>query len=79
MVFGNDVKVDLRLLDIPFAEEALKGVVMEIEDSLYPNFGNVWAGSDVNEAFKDVEVVVFFGGFPRKEGMERKELLEKNS
>lgn len=44
---------------------------MEIEDALYTNISKVWAGSDVREAFQDVEVVVFFGGFPRKEGMER--------
>ncbi len=28
--------------------------------------------------FKDADVIVFFGGFPRKKGMERKDLLQKN-
>ena len=50
-VFGENVKIDLRLLDIPFADQALKGVVMEIEDALYTNISKVWAGSDVREAF----------------------------
>lgn len=35
-------------------------------------------GSDVLEMFKDIDVGVFIGGFPRKEGMERKDLLQRN-
>ena len=32
-------------------------------------------GSDPYELFKDLDLGMFVGGFPRKEGMERKELL----
>lgn len=28
--------------------------------------------------FKDADVIIFIGGFPRKKGMERKDLLQKN-
>ena len=35
-------------------------------------------GIDAEIALKDVEVAIFLGGFPRKKGMERKELIEKN-
>ena len=28
--------------------------------------------------FKDADVIIFLGGFPRKPGMERKDLLKKN-
>lgn len=77
-VFGPDVKIDLRLLDIPPMEQVLKGVIMEIEDGAYPLLEHVSSGSDPKEMFKDIDVGVFFGGFPRKPGMERKDLLKIN-
>lgn len=38
----------------------------------------VVSGSNPNEMFKDADVIVFIGGFPRKKGMERKDLLDMN-
>mmetsp|Transcript_24749 Transcript_24749/g.21932 ORF Transcript_24749/g.21932 Transcript_24749/m.21932 type:complete len:167 (-) Transcript_24749:545-1045(-) len=77
-VFGKKVGIELRLLDIPQAEKALDGVIMELKDCAFPNLKNVQGGSDPEIVFKDCDVVVFIGGFPRKKGMERKELLEIN-
>lgn len=77
-VFGPDVRIDLRLLDIPPMEQVLKGVIMEIEDGAYPLLEKVSSGSDPKQMFKDIDVGVFFGGFPRKPGMERKDLLKIN-
>jgi len=77
-VFGPDVHIDLRLLDIPAMEDVLKGVIMEIEDGAYPLLEKVSSGSDPKVLFKDIDVGVFFGGFPRKPGMERKDLLKTN-
>jgi malate dehydrogenase len=77
-VFGPDVRIDLRLLDIPPAEGVLKGVVMEIMDGAYPLLEKVTSGSDPKVLFKDIDVGVFIGGFPRKPGMERKDLLQTN-
>lgn len=77
-VFGPNVRIDLRLLDIPQMEEVLKGVVMEIEDGAYPLLEKVTSGSDPKVLFKEIDVGVFFGGFPRKPGMERKDLLKIN-
>jgi len=34
--------------------------------------------SDVNAAFKDVDVAILVGAMPRREGMERKDLLKAN-
>jgi malate/lactate dehydrogenase len=53
----------------------LKGVEMEITDGAYPLVDKVITGSDPLELLKDIEVAVFIGGFPRKAGMERKDLL----
>jgi malate dehydrogenase len=65
-------------LDIPQAEKTLKGVVLEIDDGAYPLLNSVQTGSDPKVLFKDLDVGVFIGGFPRKQGMERKELLTIN-
>ncbi|KAG5183692.1 malate dehydrogenase [Tribonema minus] len=78
LIFGPSTMVDLRLLDIEPAKDALKGVVMEIQDSAYDLMASVMATTDVAQAFKDVQVAVLLGGFPRKQGMERQDLIEKN-
>ena len=57
----------------------LKGVAFELEDCAYPLLEKVEFGCDPKEMFADCDVVVCLGGFPRKEGMERKELLERNA
>lgn len=75
---GPDQPVILHLLDIPIAEEALKGVVMEIKDAAFPLVKGIVATVDVEEACKDVDVAVMVGGFPRKAGMERKDVMGKN-
>ncbi len=67
-VFG-DRQIELRLLDIPQCENVLKGVIMEIHDSVYTRLTSVSSGSDPNLMFKDADVIVFLGGFPRKPGM----------
>jgi malate dehydrogenase len=78
-VFGSDVKVRLRLLDIEPALGVLQGVVMEIEDSNYPSLLEVIGTTDPAEAFADADVVIMLGGYPRKAGMERKDLISMNA
>jgi malate dehydrogenase len=77
-MLGNNVKVELNLLDIQPCEKTLGGVKMELEDCAYPLLTAVNVGSDPNEMLRDVDIAIFVGGFPRKAGMERKELLERN-
>jgi len=77
-VLGPDTKVSLHLLDIEPAMKSLNGVVMEIEDLAYPLVDKVLATSNTDEAFKGADYAVFLGAFPRKDGMERKDLLAKN-
>ena len=64
--------------DIPPAEGALRGVVMELEDGAYPSLHSIVATTDPAVGFKDVDVAVFVGGFPRRAGMLRKDLIGKN-
>lgn len=78
-MFGPDQPVILHLLEIPFALEALKGVIMELEDCAYPLLVDIVATTDVSVAFKDIDFAILVGAFPRKQGMERKDLLMKNA
>ena len=73
-----DKKIILSLLDInnePQIRE-LNGLKLELIDCNYPNLISVSSHTDPNEAFKDCDIIVFIGGFPRKPGMERKDLFK---
>src|SRR3954454_22898628 len=77
-VFGADTKVILQLLEIPPALPALEGVAMELDDCSFSTLQDVVLTDDPNKAFKDVNWALLVGSFPRKQGMERKELLGIN-
>lgn len=77
-VFGKDKKVILHLLEIPQAMQSLEGVVMELEDLGSPNLEGIVFTDDANKAFSGVNWALLVGAFPRKQGMERKDLLSMN-
>src|SRR5438270_8635963 len=77
-VFGKDTKVILQLLEIPQAMQTLEGVAMELNDCSFPTLQDVVVTDDPNRAFKDVNWALLVGSFPRKQGMERKDLLSIN-
>uniref|UniRef100_A0A1B6GDQ8 Malate dehydrogenase n=1 Tax=Cuerna arida TaxID=1464854 RepID=A0A1B6GDQ8_9HEMI len=77
-VFGENQPIILHLLDIPPMMGVLEGVVMEIADCALPLVREVVPTADVAVAFKDVEAAFLVGAMPRKEGMERKDLLSAN-
>ncbi|GER56146.1 malate dehydrogenase [Striga asiatica] len=78
VMLGPDQPVILHMLDIPPAAEALNGVKMELVDAAFPLLKGVIATTDPVEACTGVNVAVMVGGFPRKEGMERKDVMSKN-
>lgn len=77
-VFGKDVPVELQLLEITPALDALRGVAMELEDCAFPLLKNVVITDDPNVAFKDANYAALVGAVPRKKGMERSDLLKIN-
>ncbi len=77
-MFGQECEVELQLLELEQALPALKGVAMELEDCAFPLLKNIVLTSDLNTAFKDANWVVCVGSVPRKEGMERSDLLKIN-
>ncbi|CAN5759057.1 malate dehydrogenase [soil metagenome] len=77
-MFGPDVGVRLQLLELPAALPALEGVRMELEDCAFPLLADVVATSEADEAFGGVNWALLVGAVPRREGMERKDLLGIN-
>lgn len=77
-MLGPDQPVILHLLEITPALGALEGVVMELNDCAFPLLHGVVTTDDPNVAFKDVDYALLVGAMPRKDGMERKDLLEAN-
>lgn len=77
-MLGPDQPVILHLLEITPALGALQGVVMELNDCAFPLLAGVVTTDDPNVAFKDVDYAYLVGAMPRKDGMERKDLLEAN-
>lgn len=77
-VFGPSQPVSLVLLDIEAMMGVLKGVVMEMTDCALPQLKDVVATADLATAFKDIDVAILVGSMPRREGMERKDLLRAN-
>ncbi|MFI5047689.1 MAG: malate dehydrogenase [Acidimicrobiia bacterium] len=77
-LLGPDQPVVLRLLDIEPAMAALEGVVMELDDGAYPLLHDVVATSETKVAFDGTSWALMVGSVPRKEGMERGDLLKIN-
>jgi malate dehydrogenase len=77
-MLGMETEIELQLLELEAALPALKGVAMELEDCAFPLLKNIVLTSDLNTAFKDANWVVCVGSVPRKDGMERSDLLKIN-
>ncbi|MFT8396082.1 malate dehydrogenase [Propionibacterium sp.] len=74
----GDTPVELRLLEITPALPRLEGVVMELEDGAFPNLAGVEIGDDPEKVFDGVNLAMLVGAMPRKEGMDRSDLLSAN-
>jgi len=79
-MLGRDQPVILQMLEIADekAQNALKGVMMELDDCAFPLLAGMVPSSDPMVAFKDADVAILVGARPRTKGMERKDLLEAN-
>lgn len=77
-LFGKDQKIILHLLDIPEAKTVLEGVVMELQDCAFTVLENIVPTHCLKEAFTDIDVALMVGAMPRKQGMERRDLLSSN-
>ena len=80
-MLGPDQPVILQLLEIPDekAQNALKGVMMELDDCAFPLLAGMEAHGNPMTAFKDTDYALLVGARPRGPGMERADLLSANA
>jgi len=79
IMLGRDQPVILQLLDLPQAQQALRGVIMEMQDCAFPLLADIFATDDPEVAFKDADIALLIGARPRTQGMERADLLHANA
>ncbi len=77
-MLGKDQPVILQLLDLPQAQKACQGVIMELDDCAFPLLAGVFATDNPDVAFKDADLCLLVGARPRTAGMERADLLAAN-
>ena len=78
-LLGPGVKINLKLLEIPVALDALKGVAMELDDCAFSCLEAITVTDDAKVAFKDCDFAFLVGAKPRGPGMERSDLLIENA
>jgi malate dehydrogenase len=77
-LLGPEQPICLHLLEITPALDALRGVVMELDDCAFPLLSGVVQTDDANKAFEGVNYALLVGSRPRTKGMERADLLSAN-
>ena len=77
-MLGNDQPVILQMLEITPALGALEGVAMELDDCAFPLLAGMVRTDKAEVAFADTDYALLVGAMPRKQGMERADLLEAN-
>lgn len=77
-VFGQDVKVDLHLLDLPDAMKATEGTAMELLDCGFPTLNKINCYDLAERAFDGIHWGLLVGAKPRGPGMERSDLIKGN-
>lgn len=77
-MFGFDQPVILHLLELERSLPMLHGIAMELDDCAFPLLKNIICTTQLNESMKDINWAILVGSMPRKEGMERADLLKIN-
>ena len=77
-MLGPDQPVILHLVDLPFAQQGLQGLRMELNDCAFPLLQDVVTTDDYSKGFADIEFALLVGSKPRGPGMERADLLRDN-
>jgi malate dehydrogenase len=77
-MLGPNTPIILQLLEVTPALGALEGVKMELEDCAFPLLQQVVCTDSGDVAFGDADVAMLVGAMPRKDGMERADLLSAN-
>ena len=77
-LLGPDQPIVLRLLEIEPAMKSLEGVAMELDDCAFPLLHDIILTAKAEKAFDGTSWALLVGAVPRKQGMERGDLLSVN-
>ena len=77
-MFGPETEVELQLIELEQALGALEGVAMELDDCAFPLLKKITCTHKLEVGFKDANWAILVGSVPRKDGMERSDLLKIN-
>lgn len=77
-MFGPDVEIKLRLIELEATLPMLQGVAMELDDCAFPLLKEIVCTASLKEGMDGANWVLLVGAVPRKEGMERSDLLKIN-
>jgi len=78
-LLGLDQPIVLRLLEVEAAMKPLEGVAMELDDCAFPLLHDIVLTSKAEKAFDGASWALLVGAVPRKQGMERSDLLNVNA
>lgn len=80
-VFGNEVEIDLRLVEVASKKQELSILREELDDCCYLNVVKIstYTDEDKEKPYEDADVAIFLGGMPRKPGMDRNDVYETNA
>lgn len=78
-LFGKNQPIELAILELPEAFNALQGVKMELDDCAFPLLTKITIGTDPFKVFEGADIAILVGAKPRGPGMERADLLNENA
>ena len=76
--FGEDIKVNLRLIEIPQVVKKLNGTVMELIDCGFKQTGSLISTSSIEEGVTDADWVILVGSIPRGIVLDGKKIEERS-
>jgi len=79
-MFGKSQRVILQCLDLnlPGVKENMRGIQMELQDGNFPLLHKAEFVTDDEKAFANADYAILLGAFPRQEGREKRDLMDKN-
>ncbi len=75
---GKHTEINLSILDGPWAQKELDGLLLELQDSAFDNLGKVKVTTNLSEGLKDADYALMIAGHPRRPGMQISDLLSAN-
>ena len=76
--YGENTKVNLKMVEIPQVVERLEGTIMELIDCGFEQTGSLSSTDDINEGVKDADWVLLVGSIPRGIVVDGKKIEERS-